>query len=196
MYDHFLGEVVETSGTRVVLRCGGVGYEFKVPVGTATALRPGQQATLHTILHVVDGSPSLIGFGSPAERDLARRILSVSGVGPAIALGILSTCDPASFGRTILDGDVAALKRVKGVGGKTAERLCLELRDKITKLDLPGADPAPAPDSQPPAAADAIAALITLGYAEKDASTRVAKAIEADPDASTETLIRAVLRTG
>jgi Holliday junction DNA helicase RuvA len=179
-----------------VLRCGGVGYELKVPVGTATTLRPGQQATLHTILHVVEGSPSLIGFGSAAERDLARRILSVSGVGPAIALGILSTYDPASFGRTILDGDVAALKRVKGVGGKTAERLCLELRDKITQLDLPGAEPTPAPDSQPPAAADAVAALMTLGYVEKDAAARVAKAIEADPGASTETLIRAVLRTG
>jgi Holliday junction DNA helicase RuvA len=120
----------------------------------------------------------------------------VSGVGPAIALGILSTYDPASFGRTILDGDVAALKRVKGVGGKTAERLCLELRDKITQLDLPGAEPTPAPDSQPPAAADAVAALMTLGYVEKDAAARVAKAIEADPGASTETLIRAVLRTG
>ncbi|MDA0375653.1 MAG: Holliday junction ATP-dependent DNA helicase RuvA [Planctomycetota bacterium] len=196
MYDHFLGEVVETSGTRVVLRCGGVGYELKVPVGTATALRPGQQATLHTILHVVDGSPSLIGFGSPAERDLARRILAVSGVGPAIALGILSTYDPASFGRTILDGDVAALKRVKGVGGKTAERLCLELRDKIAQLDLPGAAPTPAQDAATPAASDAIAALVTLGYVEKDASARVAKALDADPDAGTEVLIRAVLRTG
>jgi Holliday junction DNA helicase RuvA len=183
MYDHFLGEVVETSGTRVVLRCGGIGYELKVPVGTATALRPGQQAVLHTILHVVEGSPSLIGFGSPAERDLARRILAVSGVGPAIALG------------TIIDGDVAALKRVKGVGGKTAERLCLELRDKITQLDLPGAEPTPALDSATPAAADAVAALVTLGYVEKDATARVAKALAADPDASTEVLIRAVLRT-
>ncbi|MGA0869531.1 MAG: Holliday junction branch migration protein RuvA, partial [Planctomycetota bacterium] len=162
----------------------------------ATGLRPGQQAMLHTILHVVEGSPSLIGFGSAAERDLARRILAVSGVGPSIALGILSTYDPARFGRTILDGDVAALKRVKGVGGKTAERLCLELRDKITQLDLPGAEPTPTPDPVTPSAADAVAALVTLGYAEKDAAARVAKALEAAPDATTELLIRAVLRTG
>jgi Holliday junction DNA helicase RuvA len=198
MYDHLVGEVVETSGTLAVLRCGGVGYELRVPVGTASALRRGAVATLFTVLHVVDGAPTLIGFGSRAERDLARRVMSVSGVGPSIALAILSTYDPAAFGRMVVGGDLTALKRIKGVGGKTAERLCLELRDRITELDLPGdaAPPPPPADQASPAATDAVAALVTLGYAEKDARQRVQKAFEAAPDGRTEDLIKAVLRGG
>ena len=160
-------------------------------------MRAAETARLYTILHVVDGTPSLIGFATRAERDLARRVLAVSGVGPAIALAILSTYDPASFGRMVVEGDVAMLRRVKGIGGKTAERLCLELRDRIGELDLPGDPTQPAPpaaDAMPPAGVDAIAALTTLGYSEKDARQRVTKALEADADATTEALIKTVLR--
>lgn len=197
MYDHFVGEVVETSGTSAVLRCGGVGFELRVPVATAARLAPGREAQLFAILHVVDGVPTLLGFASRSERDLARRILAVSGVGPTIALAILSTYDPAAFGRMVVDGDVAALKRVKGVGGKTAERLCLELRDRVAELELLGSDGISTPPRPPPlagAAVDAVAALVTLGYTEKDARQRVEKAVANDPSAATEVLIKAVLR--
>lgn len=195
MYDHFVGEVVETSGTVAVLRCGGVGYELKVPVATAARLKPGESTTLFTILHVVDGAPTLLGFARRSDRDLARRILNVSGVGPAIVLAILSTYDATTLGSMVVQGDIAGLKRVKGVGGKTAERLCLELRDKIGQLELRGAAAPPAgPQPLPPAAVDAIAALVTLGYTEKDARPRIEKALAADPAASTEALIKTVLR--
>jgi len=198
MYDHLAGEVVEAHGTHVVLRAGGVGYELKVPIGTSAALRTGETTRLYTILHVVDGAPTLIGFASRAERELARRILQVSGVGPAIALAILSTYDPPSFGRHVLNTDIASLKRVKGVGTKTAERLCLELRDRIGQLDLGdlGAVETPAPSALSPAAEDAVSALVTLGFAERDARQKVTKAAERDPEAETATLVKQVLRGG
>jgi Holliday junction DNA helicase RuvA len=197
VYDHLVGEVVEAHGTKVVLRVGGVGYELKTPVATSSGLRVGDSARLWTILHVVDGMPSLLGFGSPSERELARRVLAVSGVGPSIALAILSTYDPPTFGHLVLQNDVAALKRVKGVGAKTAERLCLELRDRIAQLDLGALGPAaPAPAGLTPAAQDAVAALVTLGFAERDARQKVEKIATDDPDAPTEQLIKRVLRGG
>ncbi len=198
MYDHLVGEVVEAHGTHVVLRAGGVGYELKTPIGVVASVRIGESTLLFTILHVVDGAPTLLGFAARTERDLARRVLAVSGVGPSIALAILSTYDPASFGRFVLNDDIAALKRVKGVGTKTAERLCLELRDRIGQLDLGdlGAVSAPVSTALTAGAEDAIAALVTLGFAERDARQKVAKAATATPDADTAVLVKSVLRGG
>jgi Holliday junction DNA helicase RuvA len=195
MYDHIVGDVVAAHGTSLVLRAGGVGYELKVPVGTASACVTGESACVFTILHVVDGTPSLLGFRDASERELARRLLAVSGVGPSIALAILSTYDPASVARIIVEGDLAALKRVKGVGAKTAERLCLELRDRVDQLEFASsARRTAAPVTIEPAAGDAIAALVTLGYAERDAHKRVTDAAAAKTDSDTESLIKAVLR--
>jgi Holliday junction DNA helicase RuvA len=199
MYDHFAGEIVEVHPARVVLRAGGVGYELKVPTSTSASLRVGGQATLHTILHVVDGVPLLLGFAKQAERELARRLLGVQGVGPSMCLALLSTMSPHEIGRAVTGGDAAALKRVKGVGAKTAERLCLELREVVAKLGYLGAaGDAGSTDVEPvvliPARQDAVAALLTLGFTEKEARKKVEAAAEAAPEASTEDLIRSVLR--
>ena len=193
MYDHILGEVIESHAARVVLRAGGVGYELDVPTGTAATLQVGEQAKLFTILHVLDGNPSLLGFAARPERDLARRLLSVSGVGKAMSLAILSTYPPHEFAAAVLRDDHLALKHVKGVGAKTAERLCLELRDHVTKLDL-GVTPQPTAEIVPPSAEDAIAALITLGYTNREAHAKVGKALVGAPEATTEELIKTVLR--
>jgi Holliday junction DNA helicase RuvA len=197
MYDHLVGEITELQAARVVLRAGGVGYELKVPLRTSLALAIGGEARLFTILHVVDGMPTLLGFRERTERDLARRLLTVSGVGPAMTLAVLSTFTPAHLGRLLVHGDVGELKRVKGIGAKTAERLCLELRDQVALMELGepvGTSPSHAP--MPQCGADAITALVTLGYAEKDARTRIQKAVDASPEADTETLIKVVLRGG
>ena len=151
-------------------------------------------AELYTILHVVDGAPTLLGFADRRERDLARRLMTVSGVGPAVTLAVLSTYSPGQIARAILDGEAAAFKRVKGVGARIAERLCLELRDEMARSELAG-DLAPAdgdPVVLPRSSEDAVAALITLGYSAKDARARVEKALQ--PGADTEQLVRAVLR--
>ncbi len=194
MYDHLLGEVCESHPARVVLRAGGVGFEVKVPVSTSAGLKVGDTTQLHTILHVVDGMPTMLGFRSVRERELARRLMTVTGVGPSMALALLSTYGPREIASAILGDDPATLQKVKGIGAKTAERLCLELRDHIAKMDL-------ATDVAPTSAAaldddagDAVAALVTLGYAEKDARTRVEKAGVKLDGASTEDLIKAVLR--
>ena len=196
MYDHLVGEVVERLPSRAVVRCGGVGYECRVSLTTSGQLRLGETAQLFTILHVVDGTPSILGFATRAERDLARRLLGVTNVGPSIALALLSVHEPKDLAAAIGAGDTEALKRVKGVGQKTAERLCLELRDAVHKLDLGerevGGKPLPAQSAD-----DAIAALITLGYSEKDAREkvdRVRRRADAGPAADTESLVKAVLQ--
>lgn len=194
MYDHIAGEVTEVQPARVVVRAGGVGYELKVPVSTSERLRAGSTEVLRTILHVQDGMPTLLGFARDEERSLARLLLSVSGVGPSMALGILSTFAPAEVAAAIASDDAATLKRVKGVGAKTAERICLELRDKVSRLELGGGATAPASAPLSDAAGDAVMALVTLGYSEKDASGRVGKALAKAPDSSTEDLIKVVLR--
>ncbi len=196
MYDHLFGDVVEKETSRVVVRCGGVGYELRTSLNSSSELRVGTTGLVFTILHVVDGMPSLLGFATRAERDLARRLLAVSGVGPSIALALLSVHAPADLAHAIAHGDVAALKAVKGVGQKTAERLCLELRDAMQKLDLaaPGATDRPLPSRT---ADDAIAALVTLGYAEKDARDKVEKVRRGSHAPATgdiEALVKAVLQ--
>lgn len=193
MYDHLAGEVIDRHAARVVLGVGGVGYELDVPTSTAAQLQVGQTAKLFTILHVIDGTPSLIGFHQRSERDLARRLLSVSGVGKAMSLAILSTYPPAEFAAAVLRDDHLALKLVKGVGAKTAERLCLELRDHVGKLDL-GTATEPTTEIVPASAEDAISALITLGYSPKEARDKVSKVCHREPEAATEDLIKAVLR--
>ena len=192
MYERIQGEVVLKQPARVVLRTAGIGYELKVTVPTSSALRPGESCELLTILHVVDGNPTLLGFGSHKERELARRLLSVSGVGPSMTLAILSTYSPEEVARAIVTGDAAALQRVKGVGTKTAERLCLELREHVAKMELATGDAGPT--LLPQTAEDAIAALLTLGYSEKEAGNKVRKAYDSRPEADTEGLIKAVLR--
>lgn len=193
MYDHLVGEVVDKFGSRVVLRVGGTGYDVKVSLTTAAVLRPGAAATLYTILHVVDGAPSLLGFATRSERELARRLLQTTGIGPGIALSVLSVYTPAEVVAVIAGNDAAALKRVKGVGQKTAERLCLELRDVVAKLDL-GASGERAVVLPNRTNEDAVAALVTLGYTEKEARQKVDKACATAPAAATEDLVRTVLQ--
>lgn len=194
MYDHLLGDVVDKSASRAVVRCGGVGYELRISLSSATELKVGATCQVFTILHVVDGTPSLLGFASRAERELAKKLLSVSGVGPTLALALLSVFAPHDLALAIARGDTAALKAVKGVGQKTAERLCLELRDAMAKLDLPTAGERPLPTQT---SDDAIAALVTLGYSEKDARDKVEKvrrSATAPGAGDIEGLIKAVLQ--
>jgi len=196
MYDHLLGEVVEKHASRVVLRCGGVGYECRVSLSSAAELQVGTTRQVFTILHVVDGAPSLLGFATRAERELARRILAVTGVGPSIALALLSVYSPPDLAAALATSDTGALRRVKGVGQKTAERLCLELREAMQKLSL---DETGLPTRSLPtqSADDAIAALVMLGYSEKDARDRVERVrrgASAPQSGDTEALVKAVLQ--
>ncbi|MCB9877186.1 MAG: Holliday junction branch migration protein RuvA [Planctomycetes bacterium] len=196
MYDHLLGEIVEKHASRVVVRCAGVGYDVRVSLNSATQLQVGATQKLFTVLNVVDGVPSLLGFATAAERELARRLLNVTNVGPAIALALLSVYAPADLAACIARDDAAALKAVKGVGQKTAERICLELREVVAKLDL-GAPAAASGKATSVGGVDddAIAALVTLGFKENDARTKVDKARgRLGGTADTEAIVKAVLQ--
>lgn len=196
MYDHLLGEIVEKHTSRVVVRCAGVGYDVRVSLNSATQLQVGATQKLFTILNVVDGMPSLLGFATAAERELARRLLNVTNVGPAIALALLSVYTPPDLASRIARDDAGALKAVKGVGQKTAERICLELREVVTKLDLgAGTTAGGAPTTPPAVDDDALAALVTLGFKENDARSKVEKARgRLGATADTEAIVKAVLQ--
>jgi Holliday junction DNA helicase RuvA len=196
MYDHLVGEVVEKHPSRIVVRCGGVGYECRVSLTTVAELTVGATQQVFTLLHVVDGNPSLLGFATRDERDLTRRLLSVSSVGPSIALALLGVYTPGDLAATISRGDVPALRRVKGIGQKIAERLCLELRDAMRAFET-AAIGGPTLTLPMQSADDAIAALVTLGFSEKDARDKVDR-VRRRPDAAastdTESLVKAVLQ--
>lgn len=193
MYDHIVGEVVDVQPAHAVLRAHGVGFDLKVPLPTSRDLTAGTTATLFTILHVVDGDPTLLGFGTRAERNLARKLMTVSGVGPTVCLAILSTFSPEEVVAAILAGDATSLRRVRGVGPRLADRLCLELKETMARFEI-GPTSKPTVTLLPRTTEDAIAGLIVLGYSEKEARTKVGKVLADGKGSSTEELIRAVLQ--
>lgn len=197
MFDHLVGEVTALAPARVVLRVAGIGFELKVPTTVSQRLQVGATACLYTVLHVADGQPTLLGFGTAAEREFGRMLMGVSGVGPSMSLAILSTWSIAEVAGAILAGEHQVLKRVKGVGARTAERLCLELRDRVAGMtfDGPGLVP-PSVVLLPQSCEDAIAALVTLGFPLKEARTKVLRLHEAAPGTATPELITQVLRQG
>lgn len=196
------GRLLEALPTRVVLEAAGVGYEVLVPVSTYDKLpAPGGEVSLLTHLVVREDAHTLYGFSTEAERELFRLLIAtVSGVGPKVALNMLSGMPPAAFRQAVMQGDVKALAQISGVGKKTAERVVVELRDKLGALPgspvptLPGGTPAPAETS---AAGDAVLALTALGFPRNEAieAVRAAQAV-LGPDAPVDRLVRACLRKG
>jgi len=174
-----------------VLTSGGVGYEMAVPLGTYESLpRTGDHVSLHAHLVVREDEWQLYGFATALERRVFRRLLGATGVGPALALGMLSTLSADRVVRAIREKDVATLQQVPRVGRKKAEQMILDLADKLH--DLGAAEGAARPEGA--GADDAIRALVSLGYAAGDAEQAVRKAIETvgKPAAAPE-LIRAAL---
>jgi Holliday junction DNA helicase RuvA len=175
----------------------GVGYEVEAPMSTFYQLpEVGEDVVLHTHLVVREDAQLLYGFYSLAERRMFRSLIRINGVGPKLALTILSGISADEFSRAIFDNDVAALTRLPGVGKKTAERLVVELRDKLDAGFMPstgaqsGAGPASAEASNP--VSDAVSALIALGYKAPEAS-RMVRAIDA-ADLAAEEIIRSALQ--
>jgi Holliday junction DNA helicase RuvA len=175
----------------------GVGYEVEAPMSTFYGLpATGEAVALFTHLVVREDAHILFGFGTEAERRLFRGLLKISGVGPKIALGILSGSSVEDFLRTIEAEDVAMLTRIPGIGRKTAERVIIEMRDSVQKLSAPvpggeptaqGASGAPTPQSE------AFSALIALGYKPPEI-TRLLKAAD-EPGLSTTEIIRRALKS-
>jgi len=188
------GKVIEAYPNRLVVDCHGVGYLVNIPISTYDHLNPheGMEVDLRTHLQVRETAHNLYGFATEEERDLFLMLIErVSGIGPAIAMAVLSGMPVSRFKSCVINGDATEISRVKGLGKKTAERIVLELKDKVGVTDT-WQDAAAGTVSAP--AADAELALIALGYKQADARKAVRAIIEADKGANAEELIRGALR--
>ncbi len=190
MIGRIAGRLLEKQPPWLLVDVQGVGYELEAPMSTIYGLPAlGEPVQLHTHFVVREDAQLLYGFATLAERQLFRELLRISGVGGKMALAVLSTLSPEDLFATIERGDAASLTRVPGIGKKTAERMLLELRGRVSRfegLGLAGAGLAPAS-----ASTEAEDALIALGYSAAEAR-RLLKAL--DPELGTQELIRAALQ--
>lgn len=200
MIGRIRGVLVEKSPAQALVECAGLGYEVDIPYTTFFHLpEPGQELTLHTHFAVREDAQSLFGFAARLDRDLFRLLIKVNGVGPKLALGILSGLDANQFIRCVESRDTNALVKLPGVGKKTAERLLIEMADRIGQLEgqftpmtteATGSMAAPATGPDP--VEEAEAALIALGYKPTEAAKAVNRI--AGDGMSREELIRLALR--
>ena len=198
MIGRLRGILLEKHPPYLLLEVNGVGYELEAPISTFYKLpETGQEITLHTHLAVREDAHTLYGFAVVEERTLFRNLIKVSGIGAKLALLILSGMSVDSFARCVQEGDAAALTRLPGVGKKTAERLIVEMRDRIGTLELGEGSGAIAGRRVAPAALnpvdDAISALVSLGYKLPDAA-RMVNAVATD-DLPSEEIIRRALQS-
>ena len=183
------GTLIARQPPFLVVDVAGVGYEVEAPLSVFDRLpQPGKELVLLTQLIVREDAHTLYGFMEAGDRDLFRSLLKVSGVGPRLALAILSGVSSRDFALMVEAGDAQALTRLPGIGKKTAERLLLEMRGRLSDLDPGLVGPGLAPD----AAGEARAALTALGYSAAEA-LKMVRAVEG-PDQSAEALIRSALQ--
>ncbi len=194
MIGRIRGQLVEISGNAVLVDVGGVGYELEVTVGTLSQLpqmkKQDHPVALYTHFVVREDAQQLYGFASRDERDLFRALIRITGVGPKLALALISSVSLVELSACVQAGDVAVLTRVPGVGRKTAERLLVELKDKLPALSPQEIALAQGADGQ--AAGEAEEALVALGYRPAEAA-RMIGGVKND-GASTEEMVRAALR--
>jgi Holliday junction DNA helicase RuvA len=196
VFEYLEGQVAEHSAARLVLDVGGVGYDLRVPVGSLFARERRVRVWTHMVVREDD--QYLCGFADRPTRELFRLLISVRGVGPVMALGILSGLPPGPLTKAIAQGDLAALTRIRGVGKKTAEQIVLDLREKAAKLAIQSPGSVIDGVVHPPARSDvalddAIAALISIGYSEKEAKKSVERAATKVGAQDLETLVRTAL---
>jgi holliday junction DNA helicase RuvA len=183
------GEVIDIALDHVVIEAAGVGYKVMTTPATLATLRRGTDARLITAMIVREDSMTLYGFADADSRDLFTTLLGVSGVGPKIALATLAVYDAQALRQALGDGDVTALTRVPGIGKRGAERMVLELRDKIGAATPGGAAAASGSAIRGPV----VEALVGLGFAARQAEEATDKVLADDPEATTQTALRAAL---
>jgi len=199
MIAYIRGTLAEKDPTRVVVEAAGVGYEMLIPLSTYDRLPHVDDEVKLLACHVVrEDDELLFGFASAAERELFAKLTSVSGVGPKIAIAILSGSSISELSLAIASGNAKRLASIKGVGKKTAEKICIELKDKVSALEaLAAKGAAKAGDARAPVLRDAILALSALGFSEETAHKMVSDVMAAKPDLKdVETIIKTALAGG
>ena len=200
MIAYVRGVLTEKDPTRVVVEAAGLGYEVLIPLSTFDRLpKAGGEVKLLTFHCVREDDEILFGFATPAEKELFVKLTAVSGVGPKIALSILSGGSVGELALAIASGNAKRISSIKGVGKKTAEKICLELQDKVNAIEaLSAAQRAGAgKEAAAPVLRDAILALSALGFSEETANKMVGDVVAKHPEAKdTETLVRLALSGG
>ncbi len=191
------GKIVKKSMNAVVLSCGGVGYYAQCPASVAGALPGvGREATIYTVMSVTENDVSLYGFATEEQQACFEMLTAVSGVGPKVGLAILSVMEPERVALAISAGDHKAFKAASGVGPKLAQRIVLELKDKVAKgfvdgISLEDVAGASAQTTAAQSSSQAIAALVSLGYSQSEAALAVSKI---DATLPVEEIIKLALR--
>jgi holliday junction DNA helicase RuvA len=190
MIAHLRGRVLEKHPTRVIVETAGVGYELHVPLSSFSAIgEPGTDVALRVHTHVREDAIQLFGFATSLELSLFDRLIAVNGIGPRLALSLLSGIEPSDLVQAFATNDIARLVSIPGVGKKTAERIVLELKDKLGGVTSSGAMTA---DST---RADLVSALVNLGYHRPAAEKAVDQALKSIPVGGFEQALRSALRT-
>ncbi|MGL2965711.1 Holliday junction branch migration protein RuvA [Flavobacterium sp. XGLA_31] len=191
MIAHIQGKLVEKTPTEVVVDCNGVGYHINISLHTFSLLPQSDFIKLFTYLQIKEDAHSLFGFVEKSERELFKLLLSVSGIGAGIARTMLSSLDPKQIIHAIGNGDVGTIQSIKGIGSKTAQRVILDLKEKVLKIY----DLEEIPASQHNInREEALSALEVLGYVRKNAEKVVDKIIRENAEATVETIIKQALK--
>ena len=196
MIAHLRGTIFEKHPNQVILEAGGVGYDVQIPISTFTALpEQGANTTLRIYTHVREDALSLFGFATPEEKAVFERLISVSGIGPKLAITVLSGLPTSELVSAIRSNDLQRLVRIPGVGKKTAERIVLELKDKLLSIDA-GTKSVPTVETGPAYSMlerDVLSALQNLGCSRPTAEEALRKVQEKGTPAEFEPLFRAAL---
>ena len=191
MITHIQGKLTEKTPTNVVIDCNGVGYHLNISLHTSSQLTNQANLKLYTHLQVKEDAHTLYGFSSLSEREIFRLLISVSGIGTSIARTMLSSLTPKQVREGIAIGDVALIQSVKGIGSKTAQRVIIELKDKVLKIyDIEDG----AINMNNTNKEEALSALEVLGFTKKQSDRVVDKIISENQDANIETIIKEALK--
>ncbi len=191
MIAHVKGKLVEKSPTEVVVECNGVGYAIHISLHTYSLLPNDENIKLFTYQHIKEDAHTLFGFMDKAERELFKLLLSVSGIGPGTARTMLSSIPPDNIIQAIANGDVATIQSAKGVGVKTAQRVIIDLKDKVLKIyNVESIEIAPKNRNRD----EALDALEVLGFIRKSSEKIIDKILKEDPTATVESLIKKALK--
>ena len=191
MITHIHGKLVEKTPTHIVIDCGGVGYHVNISLHTYSLLPNTDFIKVYTYLQIKEDAQTLFGFVEKSEREIFKLLLSVSGIGASIARTMLSSLDPKQVTNAIASSDVVTIQSVKGIGSKTAQRVILDLKEKVLKLyDLDEVSMTQSNTNRD----EALSALEVLGFVRKSSEKIVEKIVKEDPEASVESIIKKALK--
>src|SRR5690606_24537081 len=192
MYEYFKGKLVFKAPTHVVLEVGGIGYYLHISLTTYSQIKDQEECKLFASFQVREDAQTLYGFATEGERHLFHHLISVSGIGPNTGRMMLSSITPEEIQQAIINGQVQVIQKIKGIGPKTAQRVILELQDKLKKQGPNALIPLPVTTSS--AVEEALAALTMLGFSKQQAEKALHAVSATDTDLSVEDLIKLALK--